>query len=147
MTDGFVIKNNIKQIGVANILKDGEDITIVGTSNQALKALQAIEELAKEGISAEVIDPRILVPLDKYTIIKSIKKTGRLLIVDEGYERCGVTGEIAMSILSDVFYHLDAPIERLPTVNLPLPFSPALEFPIIPDEEKIYQKAKEIVIG
>jgi len=80
--------------GVANILKGGKDITIVGTSNLALKALQAAEELTKEGISAEVIDPRTLVPLDRDTIIESVKKTGRLLIVDEGYERCGVAGEL-----------------------------------------------------
>jgi len=133
--------------GVANILKEGKDITVVGTSNQALKALEAAEGLAKEGISVEVIDPRTLVPLDKEAIIKSVKKTGRLLIVDEGYERCGVAGEIAMSILKDVFYHLNAPIERLTTANLPLPFSPALEFPLIPDEKKIYQRVKKMLIG
>jgi pyruvate dehydrogenase E1 component beta subunit len=133
--------------GVANILKEGKDITIVGTSNRALKALKAAEELAKEGIDVEIIDPRTLVPLDKDTIIKSVKKTGKLLIVDEGYERCGVAAEIAMSILSDVFYYLDAPIERLTTANFPLSFSPALEFLIIPDEKKIYQKAKEMVMG
>jgi len=133
--------------GVANILKEGKDITIVGTSNQALRALKAADELGKEGIDAEIIDPRTLIPLDKGTIINSVKKTGRLLIVDEGYERCGVAGEIAMSILKDVFYYLDTPIERLTTANLPLPFSPALEFPLIPDEKKIYQKAKEMVIG
>jgi len=133
--------------GVANILKEGKDITIVGTSNQALKALQAAEELTEEGINAEIIDPRTLVPLDRETIIKSVKKTGRLLIVDEGYERCGVAAEIAMSILNDVFYYLNTPIERLTTANLPLPFSPALEFPIIPDKKKIYQRAKKMVIG
>ena len=133
--------------GVANILKEGKDITIVGTSNMALKALKAAEELAKEGIDVEIIDPRTLVPLDKDTIIKSVKKTGKLLIVDEGYERCGVAAEIAMSILSDVFYYLDAPIERLTTANFPLSFSPALEFLIIPNEKKIYQKAKEMVMG
>ncbi|MBE3094514.1 MAG: alpha-ketoacid dehydrogenase subunit beta [Actinobacteria bacterium] len=133
--------------GVANILKEGKDITIVGTSNLALKALQAAEELTKEGINAEIIDPRTLVPLDRVTIIESVKKTGRLLIVDEGYERCGVAGEIAMSILKDVFYHLNAPIERLTTPNVPIPFSPVLEFPLIPDEKKIYLKAKDIVLG
>ena len=133
--------------GVANILKEGKDITIVGTSTQALKAIQAAEELTKESISAEVIDPRTLVPLDKDTIIKSVKKTGRLLIVDEGYERCGVGGEIAMSILKDVFYYLDVPIERLTTANFPLPFSPALEFLLIPDEKKIYQKVKDMLLG
>jgi len=133
--------------GVAHILKKGEDITIVGTSNLALKALQAAEELTKEGINAEIIDPRTLVPLDRVTIIESVKKTGRLLIVDEGYERCGVAGEIAMSILEDVFYHLNAPVERLTTANVPIPFSPALEFPLIPDEKKIYQRAKKMVRG
>ncbi|MCK4241740.1 MAG: alpha-ketoacid dehydrogenase subunit beta [Candidatus Atribacteria bacterium] len=133
--------------GVANTLKEGKDITIVGTSNQALKALQAAEELAKEGINAEVIDPRTLVPLDKDTIIKSVKKTGKLLIVDEGYERCGVAAEIAMSILNDVFYYLDGPFERLTTANIPLPFSPALEFPVIPNEKKIYQRVKKMLIG
>ena len=133
--------------GVANILKKGEDITIVGTSNQALNALKAAEELTKEGINAEIIDPRTLVPLDRDTIIESVKKTGRLLIVDEGYERCGVAGEIAISVLKDVFYYLNAPIERLTTANVPLPFSPALEFPLIPDEKKIYQKVKDMVLG
>jgi len=133
--------------GVANILKEGKDITVVGTSNQALKALQAAEELAKEGIKAEIIDPRTLVPLDKDTIVKSVQKTGRLLIVDEGYERCGVAGEIAMSILKDVFYYLDAPIERLTTANVPMPFSPVLELSIIPDEKKIYQKIQKMVTG
>ena len=133
--------------GVAHILKGGKDITIVGTSNLSLKALQAAEELSKEGIDAEIIDPRTLVPLDKNTIIESVKKTGRLLIVDEGYERCGVAGEIAMSVLKDVFYYLNAPIERLTTANLPLPFSPALEFPLIPDEKKIFQKVKDMVLG
>ena len=133
--------------GVANILKKGEDITIIGTSNQALKALKAAEELTKEGINAEIIDPKTLVPLDKDAIIKSVKKTGRLLVVDEGYERCGVAGEIAISVLKDVFYYLNAPIERLTTANLPLPFSPALEFPLIADEKKIYQKAKDMILG
>jgi len=133
--------------GVANILKEGKDITIVGTSTQALKAFQAAEELNKEGIDAEIIDPRTLVPLDRDTIIESVKKTGRLLIVDEGYERCGVAEEIAMSILKDVFYYLNTPIERLTTANVPIPFSPALEFPLIPDEKKIYQKVKDMVLG
>jgi len=131
--------------GVANILREGKDITIVGTSSQALKALSAAEKLAKEGIDVEVIDPRTLVPLDKETIVQSVKKTGKLLIVDEGYERCGITAEIGMVVLKGAFYSLDAPIERLATANVPLPFSPALEFPIIPDEKKIYQKVKEML--
>lgn len=133
--------------GVANILQKGKDITIIGTSNLALRAHKAAKELTKEGISVEVIDPRTLVPFDKETIIESVKKTGRLLIVDEGYERCGVAAEIAMSILKDVFYYLNAPIERLTTANVPLPFSPVLEYYVIPDEKKIYQEAKKMVEG
>lgn len=133
--------------GVANILQKGKDITIIGTSNLALRAHKAAKELTKEGISAEVIDPRTLVPFDKETIIESVKKTSRLLIVDEGYERCGVAAEIAMSILKDVFYYLNSPIERLTTANVPLPFSPVLEYYVIPDEKKIYQEAKKMVEG
>jgi len=131
--------------GVANILKEGKDITVVGTSNQVIKILKVAEELAKEGVEVEVIDPRTLVPLDKESIINSVKKTGKLLIVDEGYERCGVAGEIAMSVLKEVFYYLDAPIERLTTANVPIPFSSALEFLIIPDEKKIFQRVKEMI--
>jgi len=131
--------------GAANILQKGKDITIIGTSNLALRAHKAAKELTKEGISAEVIDPRTLVPFDKETIIESVKKTGRLLIVDEGYERCGVAAEIAMSILKDVFYYLNAPVERLTTANVPLPFSSVLEY--YPDEKKIYQEAKKMVEG
>jgi pyruvate dehydrogenase E1 component beta subunit len=133
--------------GVANILREGEDVTIVGTSSQALKALKAAEKLDKEGISIEVIDPRTIVPLDKETIIRSVKKTGKLLIIDEGYERCGVAKDIAMSVLKEVFYDLDLPIELLTLPNVPIPFSPVLEFSIIPNEEKIYQIVKQMLKG
>jgi acetoin:2,6-dichlorophenolindophenol oxidoreductase subunit beta len=131
--------------GQANILKEGKDITIVGTSLQALHALQAAQELAKEGIDAEVIDPRTIVPFDRDTIISSVKKTGRMLVVDEGYEKCGVAAEIIADILKDVFYDLDSPMERLTTANVPMPFSPVLEFPLIPNQEKIYRKIKEMM--
>jgi len=133
--------------GVANILREGEDITIVGVSSQALEALKAAEKLDKEGISTEIIDPRTIVPFDKDTIIRSVKKTGKLLIVDEGYERCGVAKDIAMAVLKEVFYDLDFPIELLTLPNVPMPFSPVLEFSIIPDEEKIYQKVKQLIKG
>ena len=128
--------------GKANVLKEGKDITIVGTSFQALNALKAAQDLAREGIDAEVIDPRTIVPFDRDTIIESVKKTGRMLVVDEGYGRCGVAAEIIADLLKDVFYDLDSPMERLTTANTPLPFSPVLEFPLIPNQEKIYQKIK-----
>ena len=133
--------------GQANILREGKDITVIATSNLALKAVKAAEELAKEGIDVEVIDPRTLIPLDRGTLITSIKKTGRVLLADEGYERCNIVAEIVMDLMPDIFYDLDNPPERLCLPNVPIPFSPALEFPLIPDEKKIYLKAKDMVLG
>lgn len=133
--------------GKANALKEGKDITVIGTSLQALNSLRAAEELFKDGIDVEVIDPRTIVPFDRETIIRSVKKTGRMLVIDEGCERCGVAGEIIADLLKDVFYDLDMPPERLTTANTPMPFSPALEFPLIPDKDKIYLKIKKMIEG
>jgi len=133
--------------GQANILREGKDITVIATSNLALKAVKAADELAKEGIDVEVIDPRTLIPLDRETLIASIKKTGRLFLADEGYERVNITSEIVMDLMPDIFYDLDYPPERLCLPNVPLPFSPALEFPLIPDQEKLYKRIKKIFKG
>ena len=129
--------------GKANIVREGTDITIAATSSMVLKSLEAAKKLVADGISAEVIDLRTIVPLDRETIIESVKKTGKLLITDEAYERCGIGGEIGMDIMEEVFYYLDMPIMRVCTPNISLPFSPALEFPIIPSSEKVYEKIKE----
>ena len=126
-------------------LKSGADITVVTNSMMTIKAEKAVRQLQKEGISAELIDLRTIVPLDTETIIRSVKKTGKLLIVDEGHLSFGITGEIASRIMPDVFYDLDAPIQRMGTADVPLPFSPALEFPLIPDEKKIAAKIREMV--
>ena len=131
--------------GKARIVTEGTDITVVANSRMTIYAEKAIKKLQKEGISAELIDLRTLVPLDTETIIKSVKKTGKLLIIDEGHISFGVTGEIASRILPDVFYDLEAPIERMGTADVPLPFSPALEFPLIPDDKKIAAKIREMV--
>ena len=131
--------------GKANIVHEGDKVTIAATSIMVLKALQAAQELKKQGIHAEVIDLRTIVPLDRAAIIESVKKTGRLLIVDEGHESFGISGEIAISIMKDIFYFLDAPIIRLGTADVPLPFSPALEFPLIPDEKSIREAVLSIV--
>ena len=131
--------------GMANVVREGEDITIVATSNQVFNAMKASDELEKEKIHVEIIDLRTIVPLDKLTIIQSVKKTGRLIIVDEGYERCGVAAEIAMSLQKEIFYYLDSPIERVTTANVPIPFSPVLEYEIMPDEEKIFKKAVKML--
>lgn len=142
----FMIDDAVEPIpfGKANIVREGKDITIAATSSQVMKSLEASKKLEEEGISAEIIDLRTIVPFDRDTVIESVKKTGRLLVVDEAYERCGIGAEIGADLMDDIFYYLDAPIGRIGTPNVPLPFSPALEFPIIPTVQKIYEKVKKL---
>lgn len=146
-TNKYAVDDEAEPIpfGKANIVRAGADVTIAATSTQVIKSLKAAEKLEKEGISAEVIDLRTIVPFDRETIIRSVGKTGRLVIADESYERCGVASDIAADLMEDVFYDLEAPIMRVATPNVPLPFSPALEFPIIPSPEKIYEKVMKIM--
>src|SRR4029079_1151467 len=110
-------------LGVADIKRPGTDITIVATSSMVQVALAAAKLLEEQGISAEVIDPRTTAPLDKETLIASAKKTSRALVVDEGYERYGVTAEIASVIADGAFYYLDAPVKRMGAMDVPVPFS------------------------
>lgn len=109
--------------------------------------LAAAERLANEGISAEVVDPRTLTPLDEETLVQSVAKTGGAVIVDEGYNRFGVTAELAAVIARGAFDYLDAPIERLGAMDVPIPFSPVLEFATIPDEEKIIAAVHRVLEG
>ena len=144
----FMVDDVVEPIpfGQARIAREGKDITVVATSALVMRAEEAAEELAKKhGIDVEVIDLRTVVPLDRETIINSVKKTGRLIVADDSYEFCGVAGEIGMNVLDDVFYYLDAPIARVATPNIVLPFSPALEFPIIPSKKKIFDKVLEVM--
>ncbi len=140
----FEVDDVIKPIpfGKARIAREGKDITIAATSSMVMKSEAAAERLAKEGIDCEVIDLRTIVPLDKDTIIESVKKTGRLLVVDEAHERCGIGAEVGAAVADDIFYYLDAPVGRIGNPDVPLPFSPALEFPLIPSEDKVYEKVK-----
>ncbi len=131
--------------GKARLVTEGKDLTIVSCSNMVLAAERAVKKLESQGISADLIDLRTLVPLDADTILESVKKTGRLLIVDEGHLNFGITGEIAARVMKDAFYELEAPIERMGTENVPLPFSPVLEKPLIPNEQTIYDKILEMV--
>ncbi len=131
--------------GKARMVTEGTDLTVVANSMMTVKAEKAVRALAKDGITCDLIDLRTIVPLDTETIINSVKKTGKLLIVDEGHISFGISGEIATRIMPEVFYDLEAPIERLGTADVPLPFSPALEFPLIPDEKSITAKIKEMV--
>jgi pyruvate dehydrogenase E1 component beta subunit len=110
-------------------------------------ALKAAERLAGEGISAEVIDPRTLTPLDDVTLVNSAKKTSRCIVIDEGYCRFGATAELASVIGNKAFYYLDAPVERLGALDVPIPFSPTLEDQTIPNDEGVVQLARKLVRG
>jgi pyruvate dehydrogenase E1 component beta subunit len=140
----FTIDDVVEPIpfGKANIVRKGTDITIAATSALVMRSQEAAEELEKEGISVEVIDLRTIVPLDREAIIESVKKTGKLIVADDSHDFCGVASGISGEIADDVFYYLDAPIGRVSTPNVPLPFSPSLEFPIIPSKDKIVEKVK-----
>jgi pyruvate dehydrogenase E1 component beta subunit len=130
--------------GVADIKRIGTDITLVGTSSMVQVALAAAEKLATIGISAEVIDPRTTYPLDKRTLIESAKKTSRAIVIDEGYERYGVTAEIASVIADGAFYYLDAPVKRMGAMDVPVPFSPVLEDLTVPTPDKVAEMAKSL---
>jgi pyruvate dehydrogenase E1 component beta subunit len=130
--------------GVADVKRVGEDITLVATSSMVQVALAAADRLSQIGIRAEVIDPRTTVPLDKQAFIESARKTSRAIVIDEGYERYGVTAEIASVIADGAFYYLDAPVKRMGAMDVPIPFSPALEDLTVPTEETVFEMAKSL---
>ena len=123
--------------GVADVRREGSDVTIVALAGMARRAMSVAEELEDEGISAEVIDPRTVVPLDKETILKSVEKTGRLVIVDPAHKSCSVASEISAMVAQDGFWTLQSPIQRVASLDCHFPFSPALEKLVFPNEEKI----------
>ena len=129
-------------LGVADVKRVGEDITLVATSSMVQVALGAANLLEKEGIRAEVVDPRTTWPLDETTLVDSAKKTSRVIVVDEGYGRYGVASEIAAVIAEGAFYHLDAPVVRMGAMQVPIPFSPPLEDATVPTEEAVSERAK-----
>jgi pyruvate/2-oxoglutarate/acetoin dehydrogenase E1 component len=130
--------------GVAEIKRAGSDVTLVATSSMVQVALGASAMLEEVGISAEVIDPRTTYPLDKQALIASARKTSRALVVDEGYERYGVTAEIASIIAEGAFYYLDAPVKRIGAMDVPIPFSPVLEDLTVPSEKMVFEAAKAL---
>jgi pyruvate dehydrogenase E1 component beta subunit len=130
--------------GVADIKRLGEDITLVATSSMVQVALEAAERLSQAGISAEVIDPRTTAPLDKESLIQSAKKTSRAIVIDEGYERYGATAELASVIADGAFYYLDAPVKRMGAMDVPVPFSPALEDLTVPTADMVCEMAKAL---
>jgi acetoin:2,6-dichlorophenolindophenol oxidoreductase subunit beta len=130
--------------GVADVKRVGEDVTIVATSSMVRVALAAAEQLEQDGISAEVVDPRTISPLDEDTIVRSVEKTGRAIVVDEGHQRYGVTAEIAAVIADRAFYALDAPVKRMGALDVPVPFSPTLEDVTVPTPETVAQTARHL---
>jgi pyruvate dehydrogenase E1 component beta subunit len=130
--------------GVADVKREGEDITIVATSSMVRVALAAAALLESEGISAEVIDPRTLVPLDVDALVRSAEKTGRAIVVDEGHQSYGVSAELAAVIAAGAFYSLDAPVTRLGALDVPIPFSPPLEDVTVPTPELVAQTARRL---
>ena len=132
-------------LGLADIKRVGSDITIVATSSMVQVALGAASLLEQGGISAEVVDPRTTWPLDEKTLIASAKKTSRVIVVDEGYARYGVTAEIASTIAEGAFYDLDAPVKRMGAMHVPIPFSPPLEDVTVPTEHSVFEAACDLV--
>lgn len=132
-------------LGVADIKREGDDVTVIATSYMVHMALNVANKLEKEGISVEVLDPRSLVPLDKETILNSVAKTNRVVIVHEAHVRGGVGGEIAAIIADEGFGYLDAPIKRVGAKDAPIPFPGVLELFVLPSEERIEATIREIL--
>ena len=133
--------------GKANVVRQGTDLTIVSCGLWLQRSVAAAEQLAAQGISAEVIDLRTIVPLDVETIVTSVKKTGRLLVVDEAYAMCGIGSEIAAIMMEEAFDELDAPVGRLHTEPVSHPFSPVLEDAVTASPEKIVAAALAVIEG
>ncbi len=131
-------------LGVADVKRFGSDITLVATSSMVQVALEAAERLAPQGIQAEVVDPRTTMPLDRETLIRSVMKTNRAIVIDEGYEQYGVTAEIAAVIAEGAFDYLDAPVRRMGALHVPVPFSPVLEDLTVPTLEQVVVAAREL---
>jgi pyruvate dehydrogenase E1 component beta subunit len=130
--------------GVADVKREGDDVTIVGIGSMLKQALLAAETLAEEDISAEVIDPRTLNPLDSESILDSVAKTGRLVVVDESRRLCSAASEIAAIVSEDAFDDLRAPVRRVTVPNVPMPFSPPLEKFVRPGADEIVSVAKRV---
>ena len=135
-------------LGTADVKREGRDLTIVATSIMVKRSLEAAEQLAQEGIEAEVVDPRTLKPLDEETIVRSVIKTGRVLIVHEACQTGGYGGELAAVIAgSEAFDHLDAPIIRLAGRDMPIPYNRNLEYHTVPQVENIIEAARQLAQG
>lgn len=135
-------------IGVADVKREGSDVTVVATSIMVKRALAAADKLARDGINVEVIDPRTLKPLDTEAIVRSVMKTGRVLIVHEAPKTCGFGAEVSACITeSEAFFYLDVPVRRLAGMDVPIPYNPELERGVVPHEEDIVKAIRQMVGG
>lgn len=137
--------DHVIPIGKADVKRDGKDITIVTHSYMVHKALEAAGILQKEGISVEVVDLRTIKPMDTETIVNSVKKTNRVLCLQETWLTCGVAAEVASVIADKAFDYLDAPVKRLGSLDCPAPFAPDMEKFVLPGVEKIVAAVKEMI--
>jgi pyruvate dehydrogenase E1 component beta subunit len=131
-------------LGVADVKREGSDITLIALSSMVQTALGAAKMLEEIGVSAEVVDPRTTWPLDEKTLVESVKKTSRCIVIDEGYGRYGVTGELASIIQEQAFYDLDGPVRRMGAMHVPIPFSPPLEDATVPSEQQVFELARQM---
>jgi len=131
-------------LGVANLVREGGDVTVVATGLMVGEAARAADELRGE-VGVEVLDPRTIVPLDEEAILSSTRRTGRLVVVDEDYERCGFSAEVAAIAAEKGFSHLEAPVARVAAPNVPIPYSPALERHVLPNREKIVRAIRNVM--
>ena len=135
--------DHVTPFGQAAVKREGSDITLIGVGYQAHNCLAAADELAKEGVSAEVVDPRTLAPLDTATLAESVRKTNRCIIVEEGHLRSGVGSEISAAVQEEAFDYLDAPIGRVAALDAPIPFEPRLEDFVLPNAANVVDAAKK----
>jgi acetoin:2,6-dichlorophenolindophenol oxidoreductase subunit beta len=137
--------DHVVPIGLADVKREGEDVTVIATSSMVQVALSAAEELERDGVSVEVVDPRTIAPLDRATLVASARKTGRVVVVDEGHRSYGASAELAAVIAEDAFWHLDAPVVRLAAMDVPIPFSPVLEDQTVPTPERVAEAALRLL--
>lgn len=137
---------HLTPFGKAAIVQPGNDLTIVAISYMVIEALNAAKLLQEQGVSAEIIDPRTLAPLDIETILESLARTHRLLVVDEDYSPCGAGAEIAAQVMERGFYELDAPVRRVNSPFTPAPYSPPLEAAFVPNAGQIAQAARALLV-
>jgi acetoin:2,6-dichlorophenolindophenol oxidoreductase subunit beta len=131
-------------LGVADVKREGSDITLIALSSMVQTALRTASMLEEIGVSAEVVDPRTTWPLDEKTLVESVKKTSRCIVLDEGYSRYGVTGEIAATVQEQAFYDLDGPVRRMGAMHVPIPFSPPLEDATVPSDQQVFELARQM---